>query len=122
MWRYVYKDFSELDRKGQLALFKTMEQDLFRKSSNKLDDEIYEMMINGLTLPKIAEQLNIHISTASYWRHKVLNDLDSHGFEQLSGIVKSDETFFRESLKGRQFTLEKLKNVEKKMKKEVSLI
>lgn len=65
-----------------------------------------EMMINGLTLPKIAEQLNIHISTAFYWRHKVLN---GHGFNQLSGIVESYEKFFRESLKGRQFTHRKPK-------------
>ena len=82
-------------------------------------EEYNEMMINGLTLPKIAKQLKIHISTAFYWRHKVLNALGSHGFEQLSGIVESDETFFRESLKGRQFTHRKLKKVEKKMKKEV---
>lgn len=67
------------------------------------------MMINGLTLPKIAEQLNIHISTTFYWRHKVLNALGSHVFNQLSGIVESDETFFRESLKGRQFTHRKPK-------------
>ena len=32
-----YEDFSELDKKDQLALFKTMKQDLFPKSSNKLD-------------------------------------------------------------------------------------
>jgi hypothetical protein len=38
------------------------------------------MMIEGVTLPKIAEELQIHISTAFYWRHKILNTLRSLGF------------------------------------------
>ena len=41
---------------------------------------------------------------------------------QLSGIVESDETFFRESLKGSKFTYRKAKKRGKKMKKEVSQI
>lgn len=61
-----------------------------------------ELMVEGYTLPKIAKRLNIHISTAFYWRHKILNALGSLGFNQLQGIVESDETFFRESLKGRR--------------------
>lgn len=61
-----------------------------------------ELMVDGFTLPKIAEKLQIHISTAFYWRHKILNALGSLGFNQLQGIVESDETFFRESLKGRR--------------------
>jgi len=59
-----------------------------------------ELMVEGYTLPKIAERLEIHISTAFYWRHKILNALGSLGFNQLQGIVESDETFFRESMKG----------------------
>ncbi|MGG0539051.1 IS1595 family transposase [Priestia aryabhattai] len=61
-----------------------------------------EMMVEGYTLPKIAKRLKIHISTAFYWRHKILNALCSLGFNQLQGIVESDETFFRESLKGQR--------------------
>ena len=61
-----------------------------------------ELMIEGNTLPKIAKKLQIHISTAFYWRHKILNALRSKGFNQLQGIVESDETFFRESLKGKR--------------------
>ncbi len=68
-----------------------------------------KMMINGVTLPQISDSLKIHISTAFYWRHKILNALGSHGFNQLSGIIESDETFFRESLKGRRFTHRKPK-------------
>lgn len=40
--------------------------------------------------------LKIHISTAFYWSHKILNALGSLGVHQLQGIVESDETFFRE--------------------------
>ncbi len=68
-----------------------------------------EMMVEGYTLPKIAKRLKIHISTAFYWRHKILNALRSIEFEQLQGIVESDETFFRESMKGREVTHRKAK-------------
>jgi len=64
--------------------------------------QYFEMMIEGLTLPKIAERLNIHVSTAFYWRHKILNALRSLGNGQLSGIIESDETHFLESEKGRK--------------------
>lgn len=64
--------------------------------------EYIGFMIEGVTLPKIAKRLKIHISTAFYWRHKILNAIGSLGFKQLEGIVESYETFFRESLKGRR--------------------
>ncbi len=75
------------------------------------------MMVEGCTLPKIAEHLKIHISTAFYWRHKILNTLGIHGFNQLTGIVESDETFFRESMKGREITHRKPKKRGEKDKK-----
>ena len=56
----------------------------------------------GTTLPKIVKELKISLSTAFYWRHKVINSLRTLGVEQLSGIVESDETFFLESMKGKQ--------------------
>jgi len=61
-----------------------------------------EMMVEGYTLPKIAKRLKIHISTAFYWRHKILNAIGSLGFNQLQGIVESDETFLKESMKGKR--------------------
>lgn len=60
------------------------------------------MMIDGMTLPKIAEELEIHTSTAFYWRHKILNALRSLGFSTLKGIIESDETYFLESEKGKK--------------------
>jgi transposase-like protein len=76
-----------------------------------------ELMVEGYTLPKIAKILKIHLSTAFYWRHKVLDALGSHGFNQLEGIVESDETFFRESLKGCEITHRKPKKRATKDKK-----
>jgi hypothetical protein len=67
------------------------------------------MMVEGFTLPKIAKRLDIHISTAFYSRHKILNALGMLGFNQLTGIVESDETFFRESMKGREISHRKPK-------------
>lgn len=64
--------------------------------------EYYKMMIEGLSLPKIANALDIHISTAFYWRHKILNAIRSLGHQLLQGIVESDETFFLESNKGKK--------------------
>lgn len=72
-------------------------------------------------MPKIAERLKIHISTAFYWRHKILNALGSLGFHQLQGIVESDETFFRESMKGREVTIEMQRNVVRKTIREAFL-
>lgn len=62
----------------------------------------FQLMVEGYTLPKIAKRLKIHLSTAFYWRHKVLFSLRSLGFETLKGIVESDETFFKESFKGHE--------------------
>lgn len=64
--------------------------------------EYFEMMVEGYTLPKIAHRLDIHVSTAFYWRHKILNAIRSLGNQALSGIVESGETFFLESDKGRK--------------------
>lgn len=64
--------------------------------------EYYKMMIDGLSLPKIAKALDIHISTAFYWRHKILYAVRILGHQTLKGIVESDETFFLESDKGKK--------------------
>ncbi|MDR7001945.1 hypothetical protein J2Y67_004430 [Neobacillus niacini] len=53
-------------------------------------------------MPKIAEALKIHISTAFYWRHKILFAIRSLGHQTLKGIIESDETFFLESEKGKK--------------------
>lgn len=60
-----------------------------------------QFITEGTTLPKIANALNISLSTAFYWRHKVLNSLRSMDIEQLSGIIEPDETFFIGFFKGK---------------------
>lgn len=165
MWRHVYRDFSDLSKSEQLALFEAMKQELFpeeRQDIAKMLKDIretrfsdglaclhcgsvsvkkngkyrarqrylckdcgktfndmtntplagsryphkwlnyFEMMVEGYTLPKISDALDIHISTAFYWRHKILNALRSLGNQTLKGIVESDETFFLESDKGKK--------------------
>ncbi|CAM3658317.1 IS1595 family transposase [Cohnella lubricantis] len=62
----------------------------------------FQLMVKGVTLPKIAEQLDIHVSTAFYWRHKILSALRSLGFSTLRGVIESDETYFLESDKGKK--------------------
>ena len=63
--------------------------------------EYFEMMIEGQSsFRKIAKKLKIHLSTAFYWRHKILFALQSLGHKKLEGIIESDETFFLESNKG----------------------
>jgi transposase-like protein len=59
-----------------------------------------QYMISGKPLRAIAEKLEIHLSTAFYWRHKILSAIRAKGFDGLAGVVESDETYFRESNKG----------------------
>ena len=47
----------------------------------------------------IAEELNINLKTAFYWRHKILKALSEEN-TTMGGIVEADETYFRESQKG----------------------
>jgi hypothetical protein len=49
----------------------------------------------------VSEELGIHISTAFYWRHKVLNGLKNLPLEHLNGVAEVDETYFLESCKGK---------------------
>jgi hypothetical protein len=58
------------------------------------------LMVEGYTLPKIVKRLDIHISTAFYWSHKVLNAVRSIGESVLQGVIESDETYLLESMKG----------------------
>jgi transposase-like protein len=60
-----------------------------------------QLMTEGKTLQEVSDALNIHISTAFKWRHKVLNALKSLAADHLTGIVESDEKFFLESKKGK---------------------
>lgn len=64
----------------------------------------------GKSLPKISIELDIHVSTAFYWRHKILIALRSLGHTTLQGIVESDETYILESDKGKKGGIEHRKS------------
>ena len=58
-------------------------------------------MVKGFSLRKTAIEVGITLTTAFYWRHKILTALQSTvEHEKLHGIVEADETFFLESFKG----------------------
>lgn len=59
-------------------------------------------MCESKSIPYISKKLNISIPTAFYWRHKILNSLKEIDFNCVSGVVESDEKFFRESFKGKR--------------------
>lgn len=58
-------------------------------------------MMHGLSIRESAEICGIHRNTAFYWRHKILDALQSIMEDiELDGIVEMDETFFPVSYKG----------------------
>jgi transposase-like protein len=61
----------------------------------------FELMVLGWPLRKIAEEIGIHVSTAFYWRHKVLTTLREANIPGFSGILEADETYYLESMKGK---------------------
>lgn len=59
-------------------------------------------MMNGLTVRKTAEVLEVHRNTAFRWRHRFLTEIETLQPDVLSGIVEADETYFLESHKGQR--------------------
>ena len=59
-------------------------------------------MCEGKTLREAAKINHIVLSTSFRWRHKLLTMPEKHKASLLSGIVEVDETFFRESFKGKR--------------------
>lgn len=59
-------------------------------------------MIDGDSLRKAAEKLDVHHVTLFYWRHKLLSALEQMDFEKFAGIVEMDEAYFLYSEKGKR--------------------
>lgn len=55
-----------------------------------------------MTVRKTAKALGVHKDTAFRWRHRFLEAMSQMNLTDLSGIVEADETFFKESSKGRK--------------------
>lgn len=58
-------------------------------------------MINGYSIRKCADIVDINIATSFYWRHKILDCIRAFfGVGSVEGIVEADEVFFAKSYKG----------------------
>ena len=61
-----------------------------------------ELMFLGFPIHKIAKELKIAVTTAFYWRHKILSALKKVTKSNLAGIIEADETYFPLSFKGQK--------------------
>jgi len=59
-------------------------------------------MVAGMTVRETAKRLDVDLKTAFRWRHRFLEAMSQMNPVELSGIVEADETFFRESFKGKK--------------------
>ena len=60
-----------------------------------------QCLLNQYSISRISKELNIAISTAFIWRHKILDAIREHyKCSSLSSKIECDETFFQESFKG----------------------
>jgi hypothetical protein len=64
--------------------------------------DFIQCMIEGYSLRKSSEMIEVHFVTLFYWRHKILSALKQMDSEQFSGIVEMDETYFLYSEKGKR--------------------
>jgi len=73
------------------------------KSKKTLDKwlKYAKCMLNGYSIRKSAEIVEINIATSFFWRHKILNCISSFlGIGSVDGVIEADEVFFAESFKG----------------------
>ena len=68
----------------------------------ELVTDYLKLMEQELSLDKIVDNLGISKKTAFDWRHKVLSGLENVDRGNFKGITESDDTFFRQSSKGRK--------------------
>ena len=68
----------------------------------------YAQALNqGLSIPQVAQQLDIAWSTAFRWRHRFLQLPSQCQASALHGIAEADESYFLESSKGQRALLRK---------------
>lgn len=71
------------------------------KLSKEKWTEYIRCMIQGLSIRKCAEIIEVSVRTSFYMRHKILDAINSHMDRgNISGIAEMDETFLAESYKG----------------------
>lgn len=79
------------------ALTGTVAHKLHKKDLLK---EYLFYMLQGYSLRRITNEMDICLKTAFDWRHKVLNGINPSSKRKLDGIIEADETFFLYSEKG----------------------
>lgn len=56
-----------------------------------------ECLAKGMTVREAAGALGVFVSTAFILRHRFLQAVESHSPQQICGLLKADETYFRQS-------------------------
>ncbi len=59
-----------------------------------------QALVDGISLRKVAERLDVDLTTAFRWRHRFLKAPKAVKALKVQGTVEADETFFRRSFKG----------------------
>jgi transposase-like protein len=59
-----------------------------------------QALVDGISLRKVAERLDVDLTTAFRWRHRFLRAPKAVKALKVQGTVEADETFFRRSFKG----------------------
>ena len=89
--RSCKKSFSDLTNSATYKSKKTLDKWL----------RYAKCMLNGYSIRKSAEIVEINIATSFYWRHKILNCISEFlGIGSVDGLVEADEVFFAYSYKG----------------------
>lgn len=66
-----------------------------------------QVLAGGLKLHDVADELDIHVSTAHRWRHRFLSLPQTLQPQALTGIAEADETVFLLSFKGKRSGLDR---------------
>ena len=64
-----------------------------------------QALSQGLSIPRVAQRLEVAWSTAFRWRHRFLQLPSQHQASALCGIAEADESYFLESSKGQRALL-----------------
>ena len=59
-----------------------------------------QALVDGISLRKVAERLDVDLTTAFRWRHRFLKAPKALKAKKVQGTVEVDETYFRRSHKG----------------------
>ncbi len=71
------------------------------KHTKETWDCYLESFAMKLTLREAAQRCAISLTTAFYWRHKILDALAADHHDQvLTGVIQADETYVQDNYKG----------------------